>query len=349
MPHVKIKAEQLQRELQKNLLPVYLVSGDEPLLVMECCDQIRAAARDADYQERQILHADRLDWDQFRQETQSLSLFAARRILEIRLHNGKPGTDGSAALVEYCQQPPEDTLLLAVAGKLESAQRSAKWVKTLEESGAHIQVWPVKPRQMPHWIREQMQLAGIQADRQAIDILADRVEGNLLAARQEIEKLKLLTDGPIDAQIMSSVVADSARFDIFTFVDRCLAGEAVDAYRSLQGLREEGTEPLTVLWALAREIRVLLSIEEDTSAGKSFETACKNAKVWQSRQQLLRQALKHLSANQLRMVLRQCRIVDQVAKGARDGDAWLELQDLMLNLCGQPVRNRETLKLALQG
>lgn len=346
---MKIKAEQLQRELQKELLPIYLVSGDEPLLVMESCDQIRAAARDADYLERQIMHADKMDWDHFRAETQSLSLFASRRIIEVRLNNGKAGTEGSSAFVDYCKQPAEDTLLLVVAGKLESSQRNSKWVKALESAGGHIQVWPIKPKQMPHWIREQMQMAGIDADRQAIDILADRVEGNLLAARQEIEKLKLLTDGRIDAQIMSNVVADSARFDVFTLVDRCLAGEAVDAYRTLLGLREEGNEPLTILWAMAREIRVLLTIEEATRNGQSFQTACKNARVWESRQHLLRTALNHLSINKLRLALRHCRVVDQIAKGARKGDAWLELQDLTLNLCGQPVRDRETMKLALQG
>ncbi len=345
---MKIKPEQLARELQKNLLPVYLVSGDEPLLVIECCDQIRTAARAADFEERQVIQGERLDWDQFRNETQSLSLFASRRILELRLTNGKTGTDGSAALVDYCKQPAEDTLLLVVAGKMESSQRQAKWVKAIEDIGGHIQVWPIKPKQMPQWIREQMQLAGIQADRQAIDVLADRVEGNLLAARQEIEKLKLLTDGSINAQIMSSVVADSARFDVFTLVDRCLSREADDAYRTLLGLREEGTEPLTLLWALAREARVLLNVAEATKAGQSFQTACKQARIWESRQDLMRSALSHLSINKLRLALRQCRVIDQMVKGARRGDAWLELEDLVLNMSGASVRDRETIRLALQ-
>ncbi len=345
---MKIRPEQLQRELQKSLLPIYLISGDEPLLAIEAADHIRSAARAADYTDRQVFHGDSMDWNQFRSETQSLSLFASRKIIEIRLPTSKPGTEGSNALVEYCQHPAEDTLLLVIAGKLDASQRSAKWVKTLENAGAHIQVWPIKPKQMPHWIRERMQESGIEADRQAIEILADRVEGNLLAARQEIEKLLLLTEGRINGQIMSNVVADSARYDVFTLVDRCLASEAVDAYRTLLGLREEGTEPLTILWAISREVRALLTIAEATKAGQSFETACKNAKVWDKRQQLVRTALRHLSANRLRLALRQSRVIDQMVKGARQGDPWLELQDLVLNLCGQSVRDRETMRLALQ-
>ena len=201
---MKLRAEQLSQDLGRGLKPCYLVSGDEPLLAGEAADLIRKSARQQDYLERQLFHADSTDWDAFLNESQSLSLFADRRILEVRIANGKPGDRGSKALVQYCENPAPDTLLLVISSKLDRSQQRSKWVTALEKIGAHIQIWPVDLRQMPGWLNQRLRSKGITADRDAVTVLAQRVEGNLLAAQQEIEKLALSYSGQaIDAKTMT--------------------------------------------------------------------------------------------------------------------------------------------------
>ena len=186
-----------------------------------------------------------------------------RKILELRIPTGKPGDKGSKAIQEYCQNASPDNLLLVIAPKLDAATQRGKWVKALDSCGVLVQTWPVNANQLPRWIGQRLQQAGIKASSQAIEILADRVEGNLLAAVQEIEKLKLLvSDSEVDATTMSTVVADSARYNVFTLVDKILLGDAQSAARTLRGLREEGSEPPVILWALSREIRILLKASD---------------------------------------------------------------------------------------
>ncbi|MGB2360341.1 MAG: DNA polymerase III subunit delta, partial [Porticoccaceae bacterium] len=242
---MKIKPEQLASHLQKQLLPVYVVSGDEPLLAQEATDSLRTAARAAGFTERELFHVEgNYDWNQLLNEANSLSLFADKKILEVRIANGKPGDKGSKALCEICANLNPDNMLLVLLPKLERATQNSKWIKALESVGAHIQVWPVSGAHLPRWIQQRLQQANIQANQEAVQILADRVEGNLLAAVQEIEKLKLLAlDGKVDASRMSSVVADSARYNLFEFIDKVLSGDAQSAARSLRGLQNEGIEP----------------------------------------------------------------------------------------------------------
>ena len=256
---MKIKPEQLQSHLQKQLLPVYIISGDEPLLAQEATDAVRTAARSAGYTERELFHVEgNYDWNQLLNEANSLSLFADKKILEIRIPNGKPGDKGSKALCEICANLNPDNMLLILLPKLERATQNSKWIKTLESVGAHIQVLPVTGAHLPRWIQQRLQQADIKANQEAVQIIADRVEGNLLAAVQEIEKLKLLAlDGKVDASRMSSVVADSARYNLFEFIDKVLSGDAQSAARSLRGLQNEGIEPVPLLWAITRELRIL--------------------------------------------------------------------------------------------
>ena len=241
---MRLKAEQLDNHLSRDALAsVYLISGDESLLVQEASDQIRASAVEQGFADRELFHTDsNFDWNQVLTEANSLSLFSAKKILEIRLTNGKPGDKGSRLIQEYLDNPNPDTLLLMIAPKLDASSVRSKWVKLIESTGIFIQIWPVTPAQLPRWIGNRLKLAGIRANSQAIEILADRVEGNLLAAVQEIEKLKLLVpDGDVDAKTMSTVVADSARYDVFSLVDKALAGDAQSASRTLRGLRHAGS------------------------------------------------------------------------------------------------------------
>ncbi|WP_237055030.1 DNA polymerase III subunit delta [Microbulbifer sediminum] len=330
---MRINPRQLPQNLKQGLAPVYLVSGDEPLLVQECCDSIRAAARQQGFGERELLHAEaNFDWGQLLASAGSMSLFAEKKVIEVRLPNGKPGDKGSKALQEFARVAGEDLLLLLVLPRLDRSQLNSKWVKALDQRGVLLQVWPVDTQEMPRWIHQRLRAAGLDAEPEAIQILAERVEGNLLAARQEIDKLKLLSDDNlITADTMRHAVASSARYDVFGLIDRALAGDAENAVRTLQGLRAEGVEPPVVLWAIAREIRSLLDIGEKLDQGQPINRLVRI----QKRQPLVQSALSRLHRRQLEGLLLRARAVDSAIKGSRDQDPWAGLLELTINLSGR--------------
>ena len=346
---MKIRAEQLQSHLSKELLPVYVISGDEPLLAQESADAVRLAARNKGFSGREVFHGEgKFDWGQLHNEANALSLFAEKKIIEIRISNGKPGDKGSKALCQLCANPSPDNLLLVILPKLERSAQNSKWVKALEAVGAHIQVWPVTGDQLPRWIKQRLLESNITANQQAVEILAERVEGNLLAAVQEIEKLKLLAiEGKVDAIMMSSVVADSARYNLFEFVDKVLAGDAQSAARSLRGLHSEGTDAIPLLWAITRELRILIKASEQISRGENRDWALKNAGVWEKRLPLFRTAIQRCSAAHLRMLLYQAGAIDRGIKGMRQADIWDELTTLVLSLAGSQTLKPSNVKLLI--
>jgi DNA polymerase-3 subunit delta len=346
----KLRPEQLGAALAKQLAPIYLVSGDEPLLIQESCDQIRAAARKNGFSERELYHVETsFDWNQLLSAANSLSLFAEKKILEVRMPSGKPGDKGGKVLQEYAQSPAPDNLLLIITEKIDGATQKSKWFKAIEDAGQHIQVWPVTPAQLPRWIGVRLQQAGLSADSDAIDLLASRVEGNLLAAAQEIEKLKLLTtDKRISYELMASVVADSARYDIFGLTDKALHGDARAAVRTLHGLKTEGTEPINILWAVTREIRALVQISQAVAQGKHFDWAAKQSGVWDKRQPLMQAALRRLKPAQLQQLLRKANGIDKAVKGMRNAEPWDELLDLILNVAGVQSLNLHNERLSLK-
>ncbi len=345
----KLRPEQLEKSLKKAIAPVYLVYGDESLLVQEACDSIRAAARNQGFSERDLFHTDAsFDWGQLLVASNSLSLFAEKKILELRITNGKPGKEGSKALLEYLKNPPDDTLLLIITPKLDGNTQKTKWFKAIDSAGALVQIWPINAQQLPRWIGQRLNEAGLNADSQAIDVLASRVEGNLLAAAQEIEKLKLLATGNnIDAEQMAAVVANSARYDVFGLVDKALMGDASGAVKTLHGLKAEGTDATVVLWALAREIRALTAISEAMQQGQNFAWAAKQNGVWDKRQPMARASLDRLRPAQLQLLLRKANGIDKAIKGMRKANPWDELMDLVLNLGGTFSLNPAVQKLAL--
>jgi len=348
---MRLKAEQLSSHLSQGpVAPIYLISGDEPLLVQEAVDSIRAAAKVQGYTERELLHAEAgFDWNIVLTEANSLSLFSDKKILEIRLPNGKPGDKGSKTLQEYITNPSDDTLILIITPKLDASVTRSKWVKSIEGCGVFMQLWPVTDNQLPQWINRRLQQAGIQASRQAVSILAERVEGNLLAAVQEIEKLKLLIpEGELDGNTMSTIVADSARFNVFSLVDKAMQGEAQSACRTLRGLREEGTEATVILWALTREIRTLLKANDALAAGDHLDWVLKNLGVWEKRKPLIKNVIRRLSINQLRQMLKLAGGIDRAIKGMRTASPWDDLTTLILMLCGTQTLPPQTLRLALQ-
>ncbi len=344
----KLRADQLETSLKKNLASIYLVSGDEPLLVQEACDSIRSAARVQGFTERELYHSDaNFSWDTLNHSANSMSLFAEKKIIEIRVTNGKPGDAGSKAIVEYCQQIPDDTLLLLVFPKIDKRSQNSKWHKAIDAAGGTIPIWPVTPAQLPRWVEKRLQQAGLSVNNQAIEILCAKIEGNLLAAVQEIEKLKLIADNNvIDAQTMANAVMSSARYDVFGLVDKALIGDSRAAVTSLHGLKEEGTEPPVVLWALAREVRTLTTIKESLENGKSFDFAAKSQGVWDNRKPQVKQALSRLPLRQLHALVRKASQVDKTIKGINKGDPWNLLLDMTLSIAGVHALNARSQKLS---
>jgi DNA polymerase-3 subunit delta len=335
---MRVYPDKLQQHLSGALAAVYLVSGDEPLQLGESADAIRSAARSAGHATREVMDAgSNFDWQRLAAEAAAFSLFAEKKIIDLRLPGGKPGSEGSKALVAYCENPPSDTLLLLTLPKIDRQQQSSKWFRAIEAHGVVVQVWPIEPRHLPGWIRQRLLAVGIQPSDEAVGMLADRVEGNLLAARQEMEKLLLLHGtGPLGADQLSAAVADSARYDVFELVDSALRGESGRCIHILDGLRGEGLAPAVVLWAVHREARSMAQISAAVARGLSPDEAIGKAKVFRKRSALVREGLDHLRTAQWLKLLDHCHQADGAIKGRSTRDPWLLLEDVVLAMSGRP-------------
>lgn len=336
---MRLRADQLDNHLRQGLAPLYLVYGDEPLLVQETADAIRAAARQRDYGERECLTVDTgFDWNTLLQISATASLFAPRRLLELRLGEAKPGDAGSRVLQTYAQRPPADVILLITSGKLDSTTQKSRWFTALEAAGATIPLWPVDAGRLPGWIRQRMQARGLRPAPEAVTLLAEQVEGNLLAAAQEIDKLRLwFGHEPFTAEQLLAVVTGSARYSVYDLVDAALAGNIERVSRVLNGLRSEGVEPVLAAWALHREIRLLAMMAFEIRQGADQELALTRNKVWEKRKPLLRSALKRLPVEVCRRLLRECAALDRRIKGVETGDPWDQLLQLSVNLAGREL------------
>jgi len=336
---MRLRADQIEKHAAQALAPVYLISGDETLLVQECADTLRALCRNKGFNERQVFHVDNnFDWQILLNETAALSLFADKKLIELRMPSGKPGDAGTAALESYCAHTNPDTVLLIICNKFDSSAARAKWHKAVDACGVTIPIWPIEPQQLPRWIEQRLQQRGISASSDAIQILAERVQGNLLACAQEIEKLQLYTDTKvIDADIINATVADSARYDIFHLADQTLLGDSAQALRALAGLRAEGEEPPVILWALTKELRTLHKCAEAIEQGQIIERALDSAGVWDKRKPLVRAAVQRLSRKRIENLLRLSQQIDSAIKGSGE-NPWLLLDRLLLGMCLQAAR-----------
>jgi DNA polymerase-3 subunit delta len=331
---VKIQANQLQSHLQKNLAPCYLVTGDEHLLAAEALDALRESARQKGFTCRDLhIATTGFDWSSMRNSTANLSLFAERRIIELRLPTGKPGREGSQAIVDLIEQTGNDLMLIVVAPKLDRGGQSSKWAKALESAGVILTIWPIGLRELPGWIAERMRRVGLQPDHDAIAMIADRVEGNLLAAGQEIEKLRLLHgEGKVTADDVSSAVANSSRFDVFKLVDAALAGDSKRALKVLAGLQAEGVEPVIIVWALTRELRTLAKLAELIAGGMDLANGMQKAGVWRNRQSLVRACVARHQSRDFHRLLKATGTADQAAKGQQQADPWQVITAIVLEL-----------------
>ncbi len=330
-----VKAEQLAALLSRSLAPVYLVAGAEPLLVQECRDRIIQAAQQQGFAERSVFEVSgKFDWNLLTEDAATLSLFSSRKILDVRLPTGKPGVDGAKNLVETAEAGNPDVLLLVSCGQWDTAQRNTKWAKVLAKAGVLVEIWPIKPPQLPQWIRTRMTAAGLKPEPEAIAMLADLVEGNLLAAQQEIDKLVLLDGGPrVTAADVTRAVSNSTRFDAFRLVECVLQGRLGECLRVASGLQRIGMEIQPVSGALYKELLLADTVRSAVQAGDSESSVFSKFRVWPARQASIQQAVRRLSEYDFGESFRSLALIDQQSKGRAAGDPWQTLDRLLWQLC----------------
>lgn len=323
---MKLTLDKLSEHLNGTLAPAYLVSGDDTLRVNEALDALRGRARSAGFSEREVHFIERAaSWDELRQSGASMSLFAERRIIEVRLPNGKPGTQGSAVLIRLLEARAADQLLIIITDRLDGPSQSAAWVKAVALHGVWLPIWELRRQDLPGWIEARCRRAGLAPTDDAVALLVERVEGNLLAAQQEIEKLALLSaGGTLDAAAVLAAVSDSSRFDVFKLGEAALEGDAARALRILVGLRGEGVEPTLVLWSLVRELRNLWQARSGDSARGS----------WSPQGAALQKALRRVARFPFERIAARAARADRIIKGRLAGDAWDELLLLAGEFCG---------------
>jgi DNA polymerase-3 subunit delta len=334
---LKIQANQLSPHLKNSLAPCYLVTGDEHLLVAEALDAIREAARRRGFSMRELhVATSGFDWAQLTASSGNLSLFAEQRIIELRLPTGKPGRAGAAAIIELAGQAGSETLFIVTAPKLDKSTAGSKWAKTIDQKGVSLTIWPIGVRELPGWIASRMRSVGLQPERDVVTLIADRVEGNLLAAGQEIEKLRLLLgEGPVSVEDVSNAVANSSRYDVYKLADAALAGDATRAVKILGGLRSEGVEPVIIMWALTRELRTLAMLDDVIRQGGDLGNAMQKNGVWRNRQGLVRSCIGRHKRGSFHRMLKATGRADAAAKGQRSGDPWQMASDIVLGMARQ--------------
>ena len=328
---MRLSLSQLSADLSKRIAPLYLISGDEPLQAGEAADAIRQAAKKADFLNREVFSAEgHFDWKQLGFAANSASLFADKKILDLRVPSGKFGTDGSKAITEYCEHLSADNLLLISTAKLDSTSLKSKWFQAIDKLGVVVQVFPLEGQDLMQWLQQRLLKRGLQIETEGIKIIASRIEGNLLAAAQEIEKLYVLYGtGRLSTPMVEAAVADSSRFDVFKLTEAVLAGRVNRATRVLHALAEEGIAAPVVLWALTREARALMELK--TTPNK--EAVFKKHYIWDKRKQGMTEALKRLSLLQLQQIFILSAKADRQIKGQQNGDAWETLLLVCLLFC----------------
>jgi len=331
---MQLAPAQLPQHLTKTLAPIYVLAGDEPLAQSECLDAIRKAARQDGADERSKFVVERgFNWQAIQQFGQALSLFASKRILEIAIPNGKPGTEGGKALAELADNPIPDTTTIIILPALTRETKKSVWFSKLQSAAAVIEMHDVPPQQLPKWIAQRLAQQNQKTDDASLAFMAHQVEGNMLAAHQEIQKLGLLyPEGDISAEDISNAVLNVSRYDAFKLGEAVLAGDPERTSRILQGLQDEGEQAVAVMNPLIWVIRPLVSVKRAQARGEHLNQAMTNARIFGPRQQQAKMALSRFSLRQLEAALQKLCDIDRIAKGIMIGDAWLELSRLCFGL-----------------
>lgn len=335
---MQLRLDALDAQLAKSLAPLYVITSDEHLLALEAADKIRKAARAQGFSEREVLVAERyFKWGELLAANQSQSLFGDRKLIELRIPSGKPGKDGGQALQEYVSALNPDNVTLIALPKLDWQTQKAAWVAALQQAGVYIDIPLVERAQLPGWIGTRLATQRQSADKQSIDFIADRVEGNLLAAHQEIQKLALLhPEGKLSFEQVQDAVLNVARYDVFKLNEAMLAGDVPRLVRMIEGLKGEGEALPLVLWAMAEEIRTLLKVKAGSAQGKAVGMLLKELRIWGPREKLMEPAVRRLRLSTLEAALQEAAQIDKMVKGLRAkafaGDAWDALLQLGLKV-----------------
>ena len=338
---MRISIDQLSINLKKSLEAVYLLTGDEPLQIAEAADEIRLAAKQAGYINREIISIDKgTEWQQLTEAGESLSIFSDYKLIDLRFPSAKPGLEGSKVLQQYCQHLPENTILLITAGKVETAATKSVWFQALDKAGIVIQIWPLQGEALVKWLQQRSQRRGIVIDTDALKMLTGRIEGNLLAAAQEVEKLYILHgQNRITKAMIESEVASNTRFDVFNLNDALLAGQLNRALHIVHDLKAEDTPMPVVIWAISREVRMLYLMKVKTVEGTSLDALFKRFNIWDNKRKLaVQSALGRLKDTDLQAILLLCVKTDKQAKGQLAGDSWESLWQICLQFVKTNVR-----------
>jgi DNA polymerase-3 subunit delta len=335
---MQLRLDALDAHLTKSLAPLYVITSDEHLLALEAADKIRKTARAQGLSEREVLVVERsFKWGQLLAANQSQSLFGDRKLIELRIPTGKPGKDGGQALQDYARALSPDNVTLITLPKLDWQAQKSAWVSALQQAGVYIDIPLVERAQLPAWIGSRLAAQRQSADKQSIDFIADRVEGNLLAAHQEIQKLALLyPEGKLSFEQIHDAVLNVARYDVFKLNEAMLSGDAARLVRMLEGLKGEGEALPLVLWAMAEEIRTLLKLKSGVAQGRPLGALLKEYRIWGPRERMMDPALRRLKLSTLEGALQEAAQIDKMVKGLRAkafaGDAWDALLQLGLKV-----------------
>jgi len=332
---MKIKPEQFANKLGPQPAPVYLVTGDETLLIEESCDLLRKHLNSIGFSERETLHVEGgFKWEYLLECANALSLFAEQKIIELRLGSQKLNKNASDILQEYLKRPAADNVLLIIADKLDAGAKKSAWFKAIDQQGIIVEIWPVDLQQLPGWINNRARHIGLALENDAVQLLCERIEGNLLAAKQELDKLNLLYAGQnVTVDMVMDSVSDSSRYDIYGLTEAAILQQIPRCNKIIEVLRQEGTEASVALWAIAREIRSLITIQNGLQKGTPFDTLCQRERIWGNRKNQMRNAAQRIHPDRLSQMLSRCAEADAQIKGA-PGDPWLTLTGITLQLGG---------------
>jgi len=335
---MQLRYDALDTHLGKSLASLYVIASDEHLLALEAADKIRRSARANGYTEREVLVVERsFKWGELIAANQSQSLFGDKKLIELRIPTGKPGKDGGQALQDYAAKLSPDNLTIISLPKLDWATQKAAWVGALQQAAVYIDIPLVERAQLPGWIGNRLAAQQQSADRPCLDFIADRVEGNLLAAHQEIQKLALLYPaGKLSFEQVQDAVLNVARYDVFKLNEAMLSGDVARLTRMMEGLKGEGEALPLVLWAVTEEIRTLLKLKSGMAQGKAVGALLKEYRIWGPRERLMEPALRRVSLASLEQALQEAALIDRMVKGLRArafaGDPWDALLQLGLKL-----------------
>src|SRR5262245_39717788 len=327
---MQLRSEQLESHLARSVGPIYAIHGDEPLIALEAADAVRAAARSRGFSDREVFEPGRsFDWSELAHSLASLSLFGGKKIVELRLPGGKPGVQGGEAIAQYCERPSPDLLFLVSLPRLDRMSQGTAWFSALSRAGVVVDVWPVERARLPAWISERLARQRQRAPREALEFLADRVDGNLLAAHQEVQKLGLLApEGEVGLDTVREAVANVARYDAYAAGEALLGGDAARYLRIIDGLKSEGEAPTLVLWTLSEELFALARIQAGAAGGRPLDELMRENRVWGPRQRPMKAACGRVRPQAVQRALAHAAGIDRAIKGVGPGQPWDEFMKL---------------------